>query len=69
MKELGWNCYCYNDECNQKEWEKQGRTGKRQWTVVSDIMLSKELNPKAKVPKCPYCKKKMTVTANSGTDY
>ena len=35
MTELGNNCYCYKDECNQKEWEKQGREGKRKWTVVS----------------------------------
>jgi hypothetical protein len=68
MKSLGWNCYCYKEECNQKEWERQGRTGKRQWTVVQDILISKELNPNAKVPKCPYCKKKMVVTANLGDE-
>jgi hypothetical protein len=61
MQIFGWNCYCYNDDCNQKEWKKQGRTGKRQWTVVSDVMLKGEKNP----PKCPYCHKYMTITANS----
>lgn len=53
-------CYCYKDECNQKEWENQGKTGKRQYIVVSSLYI-KGWN---KIPKCPYCKQKMTVTAN-----
>jgi len=57
-------CYCYNEECNQKEWERRGKTGKRQYTVVNDIYDTKD----KKVPKCPYCKKKMTVTASIDMD-
>lgn len=68
MGVFGLNCYCYNEECNQKEWEKQGMLGKRQWTVVSAFFCN-ALDKKAKVPKCPHCKKKMTVTANFETDY
>lgn len=64
MESIGNRCFCYNDECNQKEWERQGRIGKRQWTVVEDIYISKKLLPNSKVPICPYCKKKMTITAN-----
>lgn len=59
---LGRNCYCYNESCNQKEWEKQGRKGKRQWTVVSSFTT--DGNP----PICEYCKKPMTITANIGID-
>ncbi len=60
MDYIGNNCYCYKEECNQKEWEKEGRTGKRQWTVVSGFKLKSE----KRAPKCPHCKKAMTVTAN-----
>ena len=56
-------CYCYNDECNQKQWEKEGRTGKKQWTCVSVPKFKGQ-----KTPKCPYCKKTMIVTANLGDD-
>jgi hypothetical protein len=52
-------CYCYNEACNQKKWEEMGKEGKRQYTVVRDIKVSSH-----PTPKCPYCKKKMTVTAN-----
>ena len=52
------HCYCYNDECNQKEWEKQGKEGKKKWTVVTATWY------KGRAPKCPYCKKSMTITAN-----
>jgi len=63
MTLLGFNCYCYNEDCNQKEWEKQGREGKRQWAVVTAFKTGK-----GATPKCPYCKKKMTVTAPTGMD-
>ena len=63
MKNIGNMCYCYNEECNQKEWEKQGKKGKRQYTVV-EMLYSPKLIKGQKVPKCPYCKKKMTITAN-----
>jgi hypothetical protein len=66
MNSIGNRCFCYNDDCNQKQWEKEGRPGKRQWTVVEDIYISKQLFPNSKIPKCPWCKKKMTVTANLG---
>jgi hypothetical protein len=56
---LGNNCYCYNEECNQKKWEELGKEGKRKWTVVSGFVFKGQ-----KAPKCPYCKKKMTVTDN-----
>jgi hypothetical protein len=56
---FGNNCYCYNDECNQQEWEKQGKEGKRQYTVVMKFKMFNE-----RTPKCVYCGKKMTVTAN-----
>jgi len=52
------DCYCYNEKCNQLEWEKQGKTGKRQYTVVHDV-YAKGLG--LKPPVCPYCKKKMVV--------
>lgn len=54
------SCYCYNEECNQKEWEKQGKEGKRKYTVVS------ELTYQGAAPKCPYCKNKMTITCGFG---
>ena len=57
-------CYCYNEECNQKEWERQGKTGKRQYTVVSGIYDTAD----KKVPRCPYCKKKMVITASIDVD-
>jgi hypothetical protein len=60
MTSFGNNCYCYNEECNQKEWEKQGKEGKREYTVVTDIFTKWD----KKIPRCPYCKKKMTITAN-----
>lgn len=60
MNYISNDCYCYNEECNQKEWERQGKTGKRQWTVVHDVKLKSENH----APKCPYCKKSMIVTAN-----
>lgn len=63
------NCYCYNEECNQKEWERQGKSGKRQWTVVSGFFLPKMFGRKSKVPICPYCKKKMTMTIGFESDY
>lgn len=68
MTSLGNMCYCYNEECNQKEWERQGKTGKRQYTVISELwapnLFLKITGKKIPVPKCPYCKKKMTVTAS-----
>ena len=64
MQTLGHNCYCYNEDCNQQEWERLGKTGKRQWTVVSEMWITCKALGKWPVPKCPYCKKKMTVTAN-----
>lgn len=57
-------CYCYNDDCNQKEWENQGRTGKRQWCLISSLWVHSLFGEKQPVPKCPYCKKEMTITAN-----
>lgn len=59
----GSTCYCYGNDCNQSEWEKLGKPGKRQYVVVSDIALRGE-----KVPRCPYCKNRMTVTATIGVD-
>lgn len=67
---LGNNCYCYKDECNQAEWERQGKTGKREYTVVQDFWIHKKLFGELQsVPVCPYCKEQMTVTANMGSDY
>jgi hypothetical protein len=59
---FGNDCYCYNDDCNQKEWERQGKSGKRQYTVIHDFVMKGY--KKKDIPKCPYCKKPMTVTAN-----
>jgi hypothetical protein len=53
-------CYCYNDDCNQKEWEKQGKIGTRQYTLISAIAFDN------KTPKCSYCKKVMRRTASIG---
>lgn len=70
MISLGNKCYCYNEDCNQKEWEKQGKEGKRQYTVVGEYWFQGGLfGIKQKHPKCPYCKKKMTVTANFSDDW
>jgi hypothetical protein len=63
MNSIGNMCYCYEDECNQKEWEKQGHVGKKQWICISFFKFKGE-----NTPKCPYCKKKMTVTANFEED-
>ena len=59
---FGNHCYCYNEDCNQKEWEKQGRSGRREWTVIHSFVFNGY--KKKDIPKCPYCKKPMTVTAN-----
>ena len=59
MTSLGSTCYCYNEDCNQKEWERRGLQGKRQFTVVSDIAVKG-----GSIPRCPYCKEEMTVTAS-----
>jgi len=71
MISLGNNCYCYNEDCNQKKWEELGYEGKRQYTVVSDFWCKAfKINGKTpRRPKCPYCKKAMTVTANMSDDW
>lgn len=48
-------CYCYNEECNQKEWERLGKKGKRKYTVVSGF------TNQGKASDCPYCEKPMTI--------
>lgn len=63
----GNDCFCYNEDCNAKERAKQNAENKAQghdyeftWgTFVRDFKA-----PKQRTPKCPYCKKAMTVIAN-----
>ena len=63
IMDLGNTCYCYKDECNQKEWERLGMAGSRRWVVVSAFKLKGD-----KVPICPYCKQRMTITSDAGYD-
>ena len=58
-KRVGTTCYCYNESCNQKRWEELGYEGKRAYTVVSSTYIYGY-----EIPKCRYCGKTMTVTAN-----
>jgi len=64
MDTIGNTCYCYNEECNQKEWEAMGYEGKYKWTVVQSIHISKKLLPQSKIPRCPHCGKRMVITSN-----
>jgi len=64
MNNLGNMCYCYNEDCNQQEWERRGNTGKRKYTVISELWIKHLFKTKFKQPVCPYCKEKMIATAN-----
>ena len=55
--EIGNMCYCYNRECNEQFEKKFGLNYKA--THIAEYKLKSQ-----KTPKCPYCKKSMTVTAN-----
>lgn len=56
---LGNMCYCYNRKCNE-QYQKEHHLNYRA-THISEIWFGKP----QPIPKCPYCKKKMTVTANA----
>lgn len=66
LNKFKWcECYCYNDDCNQKEWERLGKLSKSKYTTVSALYCP---SIDKHVPKCPYCKKKMIVIANMSND-
>lgn len=60
MGYIGNKYHCYNEECNQKEWEKLGMKGKARYIVVYVFKLNSE-----KHPRCQYCGKKMKVTIDN----
>lgn len=62
MKLFSNQCYCYDPECNQKEWSKRGMSGQHRWIVVSGVKIVG-----GRTPKCPHCKKTMTATADLET--